>query len=209
MQRKGTIEITFYQHESQTICRVVFFQCLFFMFRIPILTLILTCNCVFIPLVLIVMKVINRFFLVMLAFVVFATSLCFAVDVHICEGKVQSQAFFRSADACEQMAEMEKEELPACCKKIRDEKIAQSSSKSLFKKKACCFNYSFEYKLDQSSAPQNSSVLLFCTDGIMDFDFLKFQIGPELSDVLLSFPLLKPPSFLRQDFQSLYQVYLI
>jgi hypothetical protein len=107
------------------------------------------------------------------------------------------------------MAEMEKEELPACCKKIRDEKIAQSSSKSLFKKKACCFNCSFEYKLDQSSAPQNSSVLLFCTDGIMDFDFLKFQIGPELSDVLLSFPLLKPPSFLRQDFQSLYQVYLI
>ena len=179
------------------------------MFRIPILTLILTCNCVFIPLVLIVMKVINRFFLVMLAFVVFTTSLCFAVDVHICEGKVQSQAFFRSADACEQMAEMGKEELPACCKKIRDEKIAQSSSKSLFKKKACCFNCSFEYKLDQSSAPQNSSVLLFCTDGIMDFDFLKFQIGPELSDVLLSFPLLKPPSFLRQDFQSLYQVYLI
>ena len=57
-----------------------------------------------------VMNVVKQIFLLVLALVVFTTSSCFAVDVHMCKGNVKSQAFFRSAVACDQMSEIEKEE---------------------------------------------------------------------------------------------------
>ena len=89
----------------------------------------------FFPLVLDVMKVINRFFLVMLAFVVFATSSCFAVDVHICEGKVQSQVFFGSADACEQMAEMEKKNFHHVAKRFEMKRSHNHHQKACLRKR--------------------------------------------------------------------------
>jgi len=155
------------------------------------------------------MNVVKQIFLLVLALVVFTTSSCFAVDVHMCKGNVKSQAFFRSAVACDQMSEIEKEELPACCKKIRDAKIAQSSSKCLFKKKTCCFNCSFEYKSHQNSCVQNFSAVFFDVDGVLAFNGLNSEGTYKFNDVVASFFKGKPPSLLRRNFQSLYQVYLI
>ena len=155
------------------------------------------------------MNFIKRSILSILALVVFATSSCFAIDIHMCEGQVQSTALFSKAAPCDQMEEMQKEEVRECCKKIRDAEIASSSSKLLFKKKACCYNTVFEYKLDLNQDAQPTAAVLGSIDVIVP---VAFEYSSESFDfeTVADKPLRGPPEpFITRDFPALYQVYII
>lgn len=151
----------------------------------------------------------SRILLSILALVVFATSSCFAFGVHMCEGEVQSQAFFSQAQACEKMADMNKEDLPECCKKIRDEKISNSSSKLLFKKKACCYNHYFEFKSDQNQDGENVSISL--TNVVIDLpiQFDSEVLFSSLDNAVIPHFRGPPDPHIRRDIHSLYQVFII
>ena len=155
------------------------------------------------------MNFIKRFILSILALVVFATSSCFAIDIHICKGEVQSTAIFSKATPCDQMDEMQKEEVRECCKKIRDARIAESSSKQLIKKKQCCFNHSIEFKLDQNQDAQSSFIVL---DSFSEIVLFKEELASSINafnlirDELLRGP---PDPNTRRSSQSFFQVYII
>ena len=155
------------------------------------------------------MNFVKRFVLSIMALVVFATSSCFAYDVHMCEDKVESQAFFSKAPACEKMSEMNKEELPECCRKRRDANIARSGAKLFFEKKACCYNHSFEFKSDQNQDAQGAVAVIAPVEA---FTPNVFEYSIDFSDFEVEFdqPFRgPPPPDIRRDIHSLYQVFII
>lgn len=82
----------------------------------------------------------------LMAFLVFTSSISFAIDIHYCGGDVKSINFFGEAEKCH---EMEQESKAAsnheCCKKKNDER---SYCKMKSNKKDCCHNEQIVFEQD-------------------------------------------------------------
>lgn len=71
----------------------------------------------------------------LLAMVLFSNvTFAYSVDIHLCQGKVESMAFFGQTATCVKMIQIEAPKLPPCCQKKQAPKGITLSQKS------CCEN---------------------------------------------------------------------
>jgi len=82
----------------------------------------------------------------LMAFLIFTSSISFAIDIHYCGGQVQSISLFGKAQACS-MKEQRTETAPKhkCCEKKNNER---SHCKMKSKKKDCCHNEQIVFEQD-------------------------------------------------------------
>jgi hypothetical protein len=95
----------------------------------------------------------------LMAFLVFTSSVSFAIDVHFCGGQIQSVNIFGEAKTCS-MKEQSTETTSKhkCCEK-KNEQASQCKMKS--EKKDCCHNEQFVFEQDNDLKPSvNSTVNL-------------------------------------------------
>jgi hypothetical protein len=94
-----------------------------------------------------------------MAFLVFTSSISFAIDIHYCGGQVQSVNFFGEANTCS-MKEQYKETASKhkCCEK-KNSQASQCKMKS--EKKDCCHNEQFVFEQGNDlKLPDKSTVNL-------------------------------------------------
>ena len=153
-------------------------------------------------------KYIRRGILSFLAVLIFATSTCFAIDVHTCKGEVKSISFFGKAEACKNMNQVDVSSLPECCKAMLQKKISDDLNLS---EKPCCINTSFDFKSLREQ--ENNADISFYSevDNFKGHFFSEKSTGIHhlrvpVKDVYRIPP---PPDLSQNDFRSLYQVFII
>jgi hypothetical protein len=150
----------------------------------------------------------RRGLLLFLAFMLFGTTSCFAVDVHICQGEVQSFSLFGQAQPCENMEVSQEPEMLECCKaKLGLATINKDFTH--FSKTPCCSNTSVGSKTIQNIEDQTSQVeneyfsLVIFPSEMLTSEFVSSVQNRRLGEY---FP---PPPDIERNFQALYQVLII
>lgn len=92
-----------------------------------------------------------RFIALTMAFLMFFTSVGLAVDMHYCQGKVQSVSFFGKAKSCSDLGV--NSEMSNCTKTFKD----VFDGFPTLGKTACCHNQTHLFQLDQESEVQIQS----------------------------------------------------
>jgi hypothetical protein len=145
----------------------------------------------------------------LLAMVFFSNvTLALSLDIHFCQGKVESMALFGQRATCQkaidaESLEKEARQLPPCCQKKRTQSGVTISQKS------CCENLQLfqDDVVDKASNDHSFQVTqtvvadaYFCMATLVYLDF-----GTEIKNVEIP----PPPILLRQHSQELLQVYQI
>ena len=141
-----------------------------------------------------------------MAFLVFTSSISFAIDIHYCGGQVKSINLFGEAEKCHEMQQESKTTSNhECCKKKNEER-SHCIIKS--EKKDCCHNEQFVFEQDDDlkladkstvNLEEISPVLVYVLVSQLFFDF----------DTKASFYSYYDPPVLSQDILVQQQVFRI
>ena len=101
------------------------------------------------------LKITYRLFALTMAFVMFATSANFALDMHFCQGKLKSISLFGQSDSCCQKANSD---LKMNCS--ANEKLVETSNDCSISQTKCCNNQSVLLQSDQDQPAEIVDVLL-------------------------------------------------
>ena len=99
------------------------------------------------------MKKINRtyrIFALTMAFVMFATSVNLAIDLHFCQGQLKSYSFFGKAETCH---DMKAEAMTNC---PHHQKMMEESEGCSMDKEGCCDNKSVHIQSDNDQVNSSS-----------------------------------------------------
>lgn len=137
--------------------------------------------------------------------VLFFSNVTFArsIDFHLCQGEVQSFAFFGQKATCSKMIAAKKQKPLSCC----------DSSKKMnglhFKQKSCCDNLLFlnDTDLDKSSGDLQVSSL-FVVDFIANFESVISHFSSN-QDSSLNEEIPPPPILIAEHTQEKLQVFRI
>lgn len=145
----------------------------------------------------------------LLAMVFFSNvTVALSVDVHFCQGKVESMALFGQRATCQkaidaEMLEKEARQLPPCCQKKR------TQSGVTFSQKSCCENLQL---LQDDVADKASNDLSFHVNQSVIAEAYVFTVEPvymDFSTEIENDEIPPPPILLRQHSQEVLQVYQI
>jgi len=153
------------------------------------------------------MNLFTRSCLLLLASVVFATTTCFAVNVHYCDDEIQSVAVFQKATPCGNM-EKAAPKMRKCCLARKAKLEKELKGKTVVKKKKCCSNKSVGFKADTEHHTSTFDVNV-TTLAIVDV-FASPEVPTLVFNVASDRTHRAPPD--RQsplEFQVLYQVFQI
>ena len=139
-----------------------------------------------------------------LAFLMFSTSVGFAVDMHYCQGKLKSVSFFGKAKTCHDMTDVT--QMNNCPHHKKVMKQIENCSKE--DKKDCCDNKTVHIHSDQDQAIQtldftNKQIPQFVIAYVVAF----FNINLINSNIP-SFSIYKPP-IVPKDIPVLIQSFLL
>ncbi len=81
-----------------------------------------------------------------MAFLVFTSSISFAIDIHFCGGQVQSVNFFGEAKTCSMKEQSTENASKHKCSERKNDQASHSKMKS--EKKDCCHNEKFVFEQD-------------------------------------------------------------
>ena len=138
-----------------------------------------------------------------LAFLMFFTSVGFAVDIHYCQNEFKSFSIFGKAANCHDKAKSN----PTC--KHHKQAANQSNISTDISKKDCCENHTFNFKSDQDLQSQsfdfelNQPVKKYINKASVSF--LDRQI---ISSKTVEYLYYRPP-LIRQDIPILFQSFLL
>jgi len=91
-------------------------------------------------------KLTYRSLSILMAFLVFTSSISFAIDIHYCGGQIKSINFFGEAQSCQKKVKEIKESAKGeCCSNENNE---YSHCKMKSKKKDCCHNEQIVFEQD-------------------------------------------------------------
>lgn len=148
----------------------------------------------------------HRFFASVMAMLLFGTSTCFSMDVHICKGEVESVAFLGLSAKCEKENKAVSVDMPMCCKA----KLEQQKKEPHFSQKPCCSNKS----IVQQSTMEEQSPTVFQVDSQGDYLLVENTSITTLSNIIsredtkAGFQALPPPDLLTPLY-ILHEAYLI
>lgn len=146
-----------------------------------------------------------RFIALTLAFLMFFTSVGFAVDMHYCQGNLKSVSFFGKAKTCYEMAEVTPMKECSNHQKMMGQKEGCSIDK-----KDCCSNKTLHFQSDQDQQFQTSNFVVstqlqqFVIAYVAVFFTNDFSIESDAN----SFAHYKPPVISR-DISILVQSFLL
>lgn len=102
-------------------------------------------------------KITYRSLSLIMAFLVFTSSVSFAIDIHYCGGNAESFNFFGEAETCHEIKQESKTSTDhECCKKNDNER---SHCKMKSKKKDCCHNEKFVFEQDNDLKLSDNSTI--------------------------------------------------
>ena len=138
-----------------------------------------------------------------LAFLMFFTSVGFAIDIHYCQNEFKSFSIFGKAANCHDKAKSN----PTC--KHHKQATKQSNISTDITKKDCCENRTFNFKSDQDL--QSQSLDFELTQSVKKYNnratvsFLDRQI---ISSKTVEYLYYRPP-LIRQNIPVLFQSFLL
>lgn len=150
------------------------------------------------------MKSINntyRFFALFMAFMMFVTSVGYAVDMHYCKGELKSFNFFGKAKSCHEVTSMKN------CPFHQE--MSEQHTESSMEKKGCCENKTHWVQSDQDQQVQTSGFVL--KNHLQQFIIAYvhvFFLDNVIQKKSLSFALYKPP-LIQRDVPVLFQSFLL
>ena len=100
------------------------------------------------------------------------------------------------------------EDLPECCRKIRDAQIKKLNAKASISKKQCCHNDSYSYKSDLNKNSQSAQAVIIPVVKLSQFyayNFTSLTFNKEDKNQFIE----PPDPDVRLDFQSFNQVFII
>lgn len=130
-------------------------------------------------------------------------TLALSVDIHICQGKVESLAFFGQKASCSKMMKAEMMEVPSCCRDIKNSTGTNVSQKS------CCDNLQFfqenavQKTSDDFNVQWNQSVITAEHHWPSDPIYMAEEV------VITDANIPHPPILTRQNSQEILQVFQI
>ena len=146
-----------------------------------------------------------RLIALILAFLMFSTSVGFALDMHYCSGKLKSVNFFGKAKTCHEMTvEAPMKNCP------HHQKMVEQIQGCSIENKDCCENKTLRFQSDQDQQVQtfdfvvNKQLQQFITAYVVIFFNNNFSIESDTP----SFAHYKPPLILR-DIPVLIQSFLL
>jgi len=152
----------------------------------------------------------HRITALLLALLMFTTSIGYSMDVHYCGNEIKSIGLFGNAVACEmESVEKQEEDLHACCKAPELNKESETCHSQKIEEEDCCHNETIVLETDSD----------FNHDKTIDFDFQQdfvfttlfiynvFAFRVEENTVNDNF-YYSPPK-LTKDVMTLHQVFII
>ena len=103
------------------------------------------------------MKPINsvyRIFALIMALVIFTSSVSFAIDMHYCQSKLKTVSFFGKAETCHDMMSGKMSDCPQ-----HQEMMGESEGRSI-SKKGCCDNKSVHIQSDLNQLNSNANFVI-------------------------------------------------
>lgn len=145
-----------------------------------------------------------RIFALVMAFVIFATSVNIAIDMHYCKGELKSVSFFGKAKSCHS-------EIAPAMKNCPHHQKMRAESKDNYSadEKDCCNNKMVYIQSDLDQFNSSSKVVV--SQELQQFVaafiavFFKNQIVEELSSTFLAYQ----PPIISRDISVLFQTFLI
>lgn len=146
-----------------------------------------------------------RFFALVMAFLMFFTSVGFSVDMHYCQGKLKTMNFFGKAKSCHDMGAGMKD-----CPLHGKMKVANEPNGSTLSKKDCCSNKTFHFQADQDQNNQiDNGVLIPSQLQYFVIAFVDVFLNSSIAETdKPSFALYKPP-LIPRDTYALLETYLL
>lgn len=136
-----------------------------------------------------------------LAFLMFSTSVGFAVDMHFCKGDFKSFSFLDKAPSCHQMAQQ------STCP--HHQKMMSDSKDSQMDERDCCENKTVHIEADQNLQLQTLNLpSLHQVATVAFFNFKKLYHPLGISESTIPFQQYKPPLLFR-DIPVLTQTFLL
>ena len=141
-----------------------------------------------------------------MAFLIFGTSVVFAVDKHMCEDQLWSISYFGKAEACKKMKQKSETEVLSCCLSSTLEKETSGQGPQISKKPCCSqetlINSSLKGKEKPSALSLINSQVAIHSDLSESYVFSVVSAEEKIHA-------LRPPPDISSDFQSLFQVFII
>lgn len=152
------------------------------------------------------MRHFQRYIAFCMAFLVFGTSVVFAVDKHMCEDEVWSISYFGKAEACKKMQKQSETKVLSCCMPSTLEKQT-SKQETQISKTPCCSQESFiNSSLKGKENPSDLSSI-HCQTAILSDLSESYLFSTIVAEEEIH--ALPPPPDIRSNFQSLFQVFII
>lgn len=147
-----------------------------------------------------------RSFSVLLALTFFIQTIGFSMDVHYCQGEIQSYSLFGKAEACDMMkSQSRKTKVKSCCKR-KMQSSSEDHKTSIHKH--CCYNQMIHLELDDD-INLNSSVCVLDNSNLTTISSV--ANAPEIILTPTRYRLVKntgPPRY-KRNIRVLYQVFRI
>lgn len=153
------------------------------------------------------MSLINRTYrsiALILALLMFTTSVGFAVDMHYCQGQLKSVSFFGKAKSCHEMADAASRKNCTLHKKMKEQNKGCSIDKN-----GCCENETQYFHSDQDQKTQGFDITLSkqLQQFVVAYTFV-FIVHTPANTNNLTFSFYKPP-LIERDIPVLIQSFLL
>lgn len=101
-------------------------------------------------------KLTYRSLSLLMAFLVFTSSISFAIDIHYCGGHIKSISFLGEAEKCQEKEQKTNTSNHECCKKRNDE---SAHCKMKGQEKKCCHNEKLVFEQDNDLKLSDTSTI--------------------------------------------------
>ncbi|MDG2441456.1 MAG: hypothetical protein P8M19_07295 [Crocinitomicaceae bacterium] len=151
------------------------------------------------------MRLFQKSISILMAFLVFGSSVCFAKDVHICEGDVWSVSYTGYAESCGQMDD-------AICSlpsAMINPKYNSEDWSSSVSNESCCSQERYICSAIDGKSKSDSNQDQFSLDLLpLIWTIFTPHLFPSESNANQN-KIERPPSVYRGDYQAIYQVFII